>query len=394
MAIVDEKLRPAPQTNLMIYSLIGVGVLTFAAGLALDASRLWRAYLINNLLFLGLGIGGAVFLVVHYLAGSGWFVVVRRLPEGLVSTLKFSVVTTLLLLLGLGKLYPWTDHAMMESDHFLHHKMGYFGFGFFSVRLLFFFAVVLFFTMKLLKNSVEQDSAGGGIEVRNRQKVLSASFLVLFAPLFTVFSVDVIKSLEPKWFSTIFGVYVFSGFMQTAVAVSIISLFLLKRSGYLGLVRVDHVHDLSKYLFGWSVFWAYIGFSQFMLIWYANLPEENFYYHGRMQGSWMYVGIALLLTKFVLPFALLLPRAAKRNLSYVSAVACLVVFSEWLDLNWMIMPSYSPKGFILGWQDLGMFLGFLGIFAFSARRFWQKNSLVPQQDPFIEESKHHHVIFA
>lgn len=394
MANHDQKFSPSSQSNGIIFGLMAIGLLTFAAGLATDAPRLWRAYLMNNLMFLGLGIGASVFVVVHYLAGSGWVVMVRRLPEALMSTLKVACVTTLVLIAGLSKLYPWTDHEMMMKDHFLHHKAAYFGTGFFTFRMLLFFAVVLFFTWKLLNNSLRQDSSGGGLEVRNRQKVLSAGFLVCFAPLFTVFAVDTIMSLEPKWFSTIFGVYVFVGFIQTAVAVCIISLFLLKRAGYLSAVRVDHVHDLSKYMFGWTVFWAYIGFSQFMLIWYANLPEETFYYNNRFVGSWVYVGPALLLVKFALPFLLLLPRAAKRNLNYVTVIACLIVFSEWLDLNWMIMPSFSPSGFIVGWQDLGLFLGFAGLFSFCVRRFWAKNNMVPTQDPFLPESEQHHVVYA
>lgn len=390
----EERLPQGSIWNTLFLVMIGLGIATLALGLVTDPARTWRSYLLHNLLFLGLGIGAAVFLAVHYLAGSGWFVLVRRIPEALVSTLSVSAVSTLLLLLGLAQIYPWTDHAMMAKDHFLHHKIGYFSTGFFSLRMVLFFAVVIFFTWKLVANSLRQDSEGGGLTVRNRQKTISAAFLVLFAPLFTVFAVDVVKSLEPKWFSTIFGVYVFTGFIQTAVAVSIISIFLLKRAGVLTAVRVDHVHDMAKYLFGWSIFWAYIGFSQFMLIWYANLPEETFYYSNRFVGSWVYVGPILLVIKFVLPFLLLLPRAAKRNLNFVTTVAVLVVISEWLDLNWMIMPSFSPSGFTVGWQDIGFFIGFVGLFGFFARRFWVKNSLVPKQDPFLEESENHHVIYA
>lgn len=389
----DEKLQPSSGSNLLIYAMIAVGIATFGAGLATDAGRIWRSYLLHNMLFLGLGIGAAAFLVTHYLATSGWFVAIRRVPEAMVSTLRIGFLTTLALFAGLGHLYPWTNHELMHADHFLHHKAGYFSTAFVAARVLLFFGVVLFFTYKLLKNSLRQDTEGG-LELRNRQKPLSAAFLVLFAPLFTIFAIDLVKSLEPKWFSTIFGVYMFSGFMQTATAVMIICVLFLKRAGYLGIAREDHVHDMSKYMFGWSVFWAYIGFSQFMLIWYANLPEETFYFTTRMEGSWKYVGIILLFAKFVLPFLLLLPRAAKRNLRYAATIACLVIFSEWLDLNWMIMPSYSPTGFTVGWQDIGLFIGFMGVFAFGVRRFLAAHNMVPKKDPYLHESENHHVVFA
>ena len=125
-------------------------------------------------------------------------------------------------------------------------------------------------------------------------------------------------------------------------------------------------------MFGWTIFWAYICFSQYMLIWYANLPEETFYFINREKGSWLYVGLFLLLIKFILPFLLLLPRAAKRNIGYLSCVGGLVLFSQWLDLNWMIMPSYAPDGFVLGWQDFGCLVGFFGLFVFTLRAFWKK----------------------
>lgn len=389
----DEKLQSSGFTNQIVFALIAIGVLTFGIGMFTSPERTWRAYLLHNMLFLGLGFGSMLFLCFHYLAGSGWFVLVRRIPEAMADYLKVGVITTLFLLLGLSHLYPWMDHDMMHADHFLHHKTGYFSTGFFVARMLVFFGIVLFFTSKVLKNSIRQDEEGG-VELRHSQKPLAAGFLVLFAPLFTVFAVDVVKSLEPKWFSTIFGVYMFAGFIQTTIAVILISIYLLKRSGYMEYIRADHVHDLGKYMFGFSIFYAYIGISQFLLIWYANLPEETFYYVNRGQGSWPYVAGALILTKFLIPFLCLLPRAAKRNLPYCAAIGVIVVISEWIDLNWMIMPSYSTDGFILGWQDIGFFLGFLGLFALIVRRYLAKNPMTPQKDPYLHESKSHHVEYA
>ncbi len=389
----DEKLQTSGLTNQIIYAFIAIGVLTFAAGMFTDAARTWRAYLLHNVMFLGLGFGAMLFLTFHYLAGSGWFVLVRRIPEAMADYLKVGVITTLILLLGLTHIYPWTDHDMMHAEHFLHHKVGYFSTGFFVARLVLFFAVVLYFSIKLLNNSLRQDEEGG-VSLRDKQKPLSAGFMVLFAPLFTVFCVDVVKSLEPTWFSTIFGVYMFAGFIQTTIAVIIISIYLLKRGGYLGYIRPDHIHDLGKYMFGFTVFFAYIGISQYLLIWYANLPEENFYYVNRNVGSWPYVGIALIATKFIIPFLMLLPRAAKRSLPYCASVGCLIVFSEWIDLNWLIMPSYSAEGFIIGWQDVGFFLGFLGLFSLIVRRFWTKHSMSPLKDPYLHESKSHHAEYA
>ena len=390
---MEEKLQPSRGTSQFFLGLLAIGIISFGVGLFTNAERAWYSYLIADLFFLGLGIGATVFLVLHYLSGSGWFVLVRRVLEGLSNHLKVTTVTTLVLFFGLSYIYPWTDQAMMEADHFLHHKVGYFSTSFWGLRVLVFMGILVFFSTKILNNSLRQDSEGG-VELRNKQKPLSAGFLVLFAPLFTVFVVDTIMSIDPKWFSTIFGVYVFVGFIQTATAVTIISIYFLKKGGNLKLVREDHLHDLGKYLFGWSIFWGYIAVSQYLLIWYANLPEETIFYLSRNVGNWTSLSLLVPLTKFLLPFLLLLPRAAKRNINYLCGVALIVVFSEILDLMWMILPGLMPAGYSFHWLDAGLFLGFLGLFGTCIRRFYSKHSLVPMKDPYLHESKDHHVVYA
>ena len=391
MKVEAKKLELNPQTNALVFGLMAVGLLSFVAGLLTDAPRIWRAYLLHHTLFMGFSIGAAFFLVVHYLSSSGWVVAVRRVVEAMTNYFLASIAFTVVLFFGLGKIYPWMDHAFMGSDHLLHHKEGYFSLGFFVIRALFFFAVVAFLSQKMICNSLSQDTEGG-VERTNKQKTLSAIFLVTFAPLFTVFSVDFIKSLEPKWFSTMFGVYVFIGFVQASIAMMILIINMLRRHGYLSIVKDDHYHDLGKYMFGFTIFWAYIGVSQYLLIWYANIPEETTFYLAREVNGWLPVSIALPVVRFVLPFLLLLPRGAKRCSKYLGAVACLVIFGEWLDLNYLVMPTYFPQGFSVGWQDIGMFLGFLGFFAFFVRKFLAKNATVPVKDPYLHESVHHHVM--
>ena len=231
------------------------------------------------------------------------------------------------------------------------------------------------------------------VNFRGKQKVLSAVFFVLFAPLFTMFAFDTIMSLEPTWFSTIFGVYTFVGCIQNSVAVSIVSIFLLKKFNYLKSIREDHIHDMAKFLFGWSIFWGYIAVSQYLLIWYGNLPEETFYYIDRTKGSWNFISVLVPVLKFVLPFVLLLPRKVKRNLKYVSAVAFVVIISEFVNLSWMILPSFIPD-YTFALQDFGIFIGFLGAFLFGVARFYEKNSLTPLKDPYLHESQEHHVVYA
>lgn len=391
MKLDARKLELNPSTNMIVYGLMGAGVLSFAAGLMINASRAWHAFLLNHLLFMGLGIGALFFLVVHYLAFAGWNVAVRRVTESFTTYLVFAAAFTVVLLFGLHHIYPWTNHELMAHDHLLHGKQGYFALPFFIARVVAFFAVAVFFSWKMVKNSVAQDHATG-TDLLLKQKPLAAMFLVCFCPLFTIFAVDLVMSLDPKWFSTIFGVYVFIGFVQAAVAAMIVTIRLMQRHGYLAAVTVDHFHDLGKYLLGFTIFWAYIGVSQYLLIWYANIPEETTFYLLRQSPGWVWASIVLPLIRFVIPFLLLLPRMAKRTPSYLEKVALLVLVAAWYDLFWLIMPYLSPKAVSFSFWDFGIFLGFLGFFAFAVRRFLSRNNTVPVNDPFLHETMHHHVM--
>ena len=384
-----RKLTRASGTDTLVMGLMGLGVLTFVGGLFMDPSRMWKAYLVYSLLFFGIGIGGLFFLVIHYLAGAGWNVAVRRITESFASYVAFGAASVALILFGLKHIYPWTDHAFMESSHLLHGKMGYFGTVFFAARVLFFLVMVAFFAWRLLGNSLAQDEQGG-VELRAAQKPLSALFLVLFAPLFTVFSVDMLKSLDPKWFSTMFGVYVFVGFAQASVAATIVVVKMLQKHGYLGHVNENHFHDLGKYMFGFSIFWAYIGVSQYLLIWYANLPEETGYYLIRQVPGWVGWSLLLPAVRFVLPFLLLLPMQNKRRSGFLVKVAYVVLFGAWLDIYMIVMPNFSTTFGLSVW-DAGFALGFLGFFAFAVRKFLSANATAPVKDPFLHEALNHHV---
>jgi hypothetical protein len=386
-----KKFQSAGGTDMKIFAMMGIGAAGFLVGLFENPTRMWHAFLVYHVLTMGLAIGALFFLVIHYLAAAGWNVAVRRVMESIASYVFVAAIFNVVLLFGIGKIYPWTNPELMNSSHVLQGKIGYFGTAFFSARVLAFTAVVCFFGWQLLSNSTRQDSEGG-VELWKRQKPLCSIFLVLFAPLMTMFAVDVIKSLEPTWFSTMFGVYVLVGFVQAVCAFAIISTYWLQRAGYLGWVTPDHYHDMGKYMFGFSIFWAYIGVCQYLLIWYANLPEETTYYLLRQHPGWVYFTMLLPAVRFVIPFLGLLPRMAKRTPSYLVKFAYLVLFGAWLDIYWMIMPSFSPNRFGFSYlYDVCFALGFFGALLFSVRRFLKNHHTLPIKDPFLHETLHHHV---
>src|SRR5690606_22754739 len=205
----------------------------------------------------------------------------------------------------------------------------------FIIRNLIALGIWMFFSWKLIGNSLLQDTRQGDYSINLKNRVLAPIFLILFAITYTMVSFDQIMSLDPHWFSTIFGVYCFAGLFYTNLALTALVSIYLKRKGLLeGIVNENHLHDLGKFMFAFTVFWAYIGFSQFMLIWYANLPEETGYYLRRFDGGWMNVSIFLLVGKFMVPFFALLPREAKRSERRLILVGLWMLVAQWIDVLW------------------------------------------------------------
>jgi hypothetical protein len=204
-------------------------------------------------------------------------------------------------------------------------------------------------------------------------------------------SFDQLMSLDAHWFSTMFGVYCFAGMIySTFAAICLLALYLISKDKLTGIVNVNHMHDLGQFMFGFTVFWAYIGFSQFMLIWYANLPEETGYFIHRFNGNWLGVSAFLLFGKFLVPFFSLLPRHAKRNYTTLRNVAMFMLVAQWIDVMWMVQPEFFAEGPRFGLTELGMTLGFIGIFGSVVARFLAKNNIVAIGDPRLEEAVFHH----
>jgi hypothetical protein len=197
-------------------------------------------------------------------------------------------------------------------------------------------------------------------------------------------------SLDPFWFSTIFGVYCFSGlFYANLASICLLTLYLKSKGKLDGIVNENHLHDLGKFMFAFTVFWAYIGFSQFMLIWYANLPEETGYFLTRFHGGWFWVSLFLLLGKFLVPFLVLLPRDAKRNARVLAPIGVFMLIAQWVDILWMVQPEFFKEGPQLGWTEVGITLGFVGVFGLSVAQFLAKHNIVAIGDPQLAESLFH-----
>ncbi len=367
------------------YLIGGAGLALSAIGFFTEPEQFYHSYLTAFTFWISIGLGGLFFTLLHHLVGATWSVVLRRISETLMITLPLMALFFIPLIFGMHDLYHWTHADAVAQDAILQKKAGYLNVPFFLIRTVIYFAVWTLFGFMLYRWSRKQDQ--GDMSKNRTMRQLSAPGMILFALTVTYAAFDWLMSLDPHWYSTIFGVYYFAGsFLGTITFIVIFCLYLKRRGILHQTITTEHYHDLGKLMFGFTIFWAYIGFSQFFLIWYANIPEETIYYLHRWEGSWQYISLALIFGNLALPFFILMLRSSKRTLAVLFSIAVLQFVMHWVDLYWMILPNYSHHGAHFSWIDLTTTVGIGGVFL---GFFWQKfsrNPLVPINDPLLESS--------
>lgn len=374
-------------------ALVVVGIITFAFGLMKNQERVWPAYLVAYFYFACMAVGAIFWLAINHMTKAGWSVTIRRYAEAATSFVPAILIGGLVLLAGMKYLFPWARPEVVEHSALIASKVGYLNVTGFAIRLVIFAVGCFIFKHFMVGNSLKQD-ANGDHAYTHKNVPLSVGFIFFYAIMFSLFCVDMLMSLLPTWYSTIFGVYGFAGMIQATMAFLAIVVVLMKRSGVVkGYITEEHQHDVVKYLKGFSIFWAYIAFSQFMLQWYANVPEETEYYILRAQGGWLPISLGLLIFRFVVPFLALLPRGNKRNDTNVLAVATLVLVMQYVDIFWMVYPNFFDGHLTFGLYEIGVFAGFAGAFILTICAFWSKHSLVPLKDPRMHEAINHHVAY-
>jgi len=388
--------RANPKATAVAGGMIVIGAVLIVIALASDAGqrRLAFAWLWGFAFCWSVVLGCLFFVALQHVSHSIWSVIVRRVAEMLASPMWLVAVLFIpmvfLLFSDPLSLYPWTDRAFVEQDHVLDGKQPYLNPPFFLVRAGLFFALWIGFATYYVRTSLRQDVGRGGESASANMRKWSAPFMLIFAVTVTFAGIDWLMSLDPYWYSTIFGVYVFAGLVVTALAAIILVTVLLRDTGRLpaDMVTDQHLYTLGALLFAFACFWAYIAFSQYMLIWYANLPEESFYMVERLKGGWLGVSIALGVTRFVVPFGVLLSRRAKSNPRILLWISVLMLLGQMLDLYWLIMPEQYEHGPVLSAQELGPMLLMIGLLVGYASRFLGRNAAVPVGDPLLERSVH------
>jgi uncharacterized membrane protein len=370
-----------------VLAAIGVGgSLLLARGSEGGMDHLLETYLVSFAFFLSISLGALFFVLLQHCTRAGWSVVVRRVAEALAGNVWLMAVLAIPIVLGMDHLYHWTDTAAAAHDPLLAGKLGFLNPTFFIVRLIAYFVIWGVMASFLHRTSIAQD-ASGDPALTLRMERFSAPGMVLFALSLNFAAFDLLMSLDPHWFSTIFGVYYFAASVVAFLAVMPKILYGLQMRGILkNAVTVEHYHDFGKLLFGFVVFWAYIAFSQYMLIWYGNLPEETEWFLKRQTGEWTIVSLILIFGHFVVPFLLLVSRFVKRRPLLLALTGGYVALMCWIDIYWLVIPEFSPGVARFGLLDVLCFLGMNGVFSAALVFRLSRHSVVAEKDPRLEES--------
>lgn len=376
----DKKVK----TILAILIVIGVASLTYGI-FAYSADKVWSALLLNSVNFLTIGLGATFFVAVHIITQSGWHVSIQRIPEAISMYLPIGAIFMIIMLFGLNHVFHWAHE--IHHDPIVMKKEAYLNIPFFVVRLVVYLAVWILLTMILRRLSKKSDIEDS-LNFYNKSRTYAALFLVFFAITIVTFAWDWLMSIEAHWFSTLFGWYVLAGVIVKSFAIIIIIVAILRKLGYLEFITKENIHDLARYLFSFAIFWMYLWFSQFMLIWYANIPEETFYFIKRVE-NYEFLFILNLVLNFLIPFLVLIVRKFRRILWIVTAMAIVVFAGQWLDQYLMIFPGTMKEVQSIGLFDIGITIGFIGILLWVVLQSLTKANLLPKNHPYLQESFHY-----
>jgi hypothetical protein len=391
------------------YGLIGIGILALIVGFLMygtgdihHRTRFWATLLQNSTYFLMICNASMFFICATTLAYGGWQMAFRRVPEAISAAVPVIGVLALIILLSIllgghhmTHIYHWTDAEAVDSDPILKGKKAFLNIPFFIIWTVLTIGLWSVLGYKMRKLSREADDGPMTTEQGKsyiwRNTVWAAIFIVWFA--LTVMSTTPwlwFMSIDPHWYSTMYSWYTFASTWVAGLSLIVVFVVYMKNNGYLEYTNREHIHDMGKFIFAFSIFWAYLWFSQFMLIWYANIPEETVYFKSRIKGAYKGVYWLMFIINFLLPLLLLMRRSSKRVYSTITIMSLIIIFGHWLDFHQMIFASVLPEHVEMNLFDFGIALGFIGVIMLVVARVLSKYPLVARNHPFMKESIIHH----
>jgi hypothetical protein len=373
-----------------------VGVLSIIYGVIdsdISGQRIWTSALINGWFYFSMAVIGTFFIAMNSASQSGWMVVLKRIFEAVSLYMPVGAVTLVIVFIASSlhwnHIYHWMDADAVAADALLQKKEPYLNLPFWWIRAIVIMGVWIMFTFIYRKKSLQEDLEGG-TTIYKKSMVTSALFLVFFGYTSVVVAWDWLMSIDAHWFSTLYGWYVFSGmWIQGMIMVFLLTNYLMK-NGYLKEVNASHIHDLGKFIFAISFLWTYLFFSQFMLIWYSDIPEEVVYYIPRIDDyTWSFWGMVLV--NFLVPMLMLMSKTTKRNRNILMYVSVIIFLGHWMDTYFLITPGAMKDQGQVGIVEMGMMLGYLGMFLYVVFNQLTKAPLVVKNHPMLDESTHHHI---
>lgn len=387
-----ETTHMSPEAGRKLSAIAGgiaaVGIAGSVVGAIVDAHHFAFSYLVGFMYALTLALGALFFVMLQHLTKAGWSVAARRHLEFVAGAMPVMILLFIPVAVFASTLYwEWWPGAAVLKDALIAKKEAWLNHGFFFARAAFYLIAWSLLGWWFSKTSLEQDRSGDP-KLTTRMQNMSAPMMIVFALTISFAAFDWVMSLQPHWYSTIFGVYVFSGAFLAALSLLALITLGFQRQGYFKRIStVEHRHDIGKLMFAFTVFWAYIAFSQFFLIWYANLPEETVFYERRWQNGWRPWSLLLVFAHFVVPFLFLLSRHVKRNMAGLTIGALILLFAHYVDLYFLIQPMRDHHGhFHFSWIDIAGFLAPVGVLLFVAARRAAKGPLYPLKDPRLAET--------
>lgn len=363
--------------------LFGAGLFLGVIGFFSDQHRALLNYLMAYMFILSIGIGSLLLIALEYVGGADWSVPIRRVVEFLSAIIIFLPILVLPLVFSIHDIFHWAHKDAAAVDEILKGKSPYLNETFFIIRVFAVLAIWGLFYFLMIRNSNAQDKSRDQ-SLTKKNIILSAIFIPFFAITITITAVDWLMSLEPHWFSTIFGVYFFSSSVVASLAAVTLFVVKLKENGYMHPKLVDdHLFSLGALQFAFINFWAYIAFSQYLLIWYANLPEENFWFLHRWENGWQYLSIFLIIAHFIVPYAALLSQPAKMDPKRLKIISIWILFAHFIDLYWLVMPNVN--GYYFSWIDIIVPLIVIGLIIIIFNYRANKSNLIPIGDPKLQK---------
>ena len=380
-------------------ALMSIGIIALIFGFVTDADGVWPALLFNTYFYLGISVFAVFFVAMQYVAEAGWSIVLKRVPEAIMAALPFFSIIMLFIvfssIMHWNHIYHWLHEGIMDpaSEHYdriIAGKEPYLNATFFIVRTIIYLLIWNYFAKKLRRLSILED-ANGGTSYHNSGVKTSAWFMVFFAVTSATASWDWIMSIDTHWFSTIFGWYIFAEWSAIGFTTILLFTLYLQKQGYLEDVNENHIHDLGKWIFAFSLVWTYMWFSQFMLIWYANIPEEVTYYTARLEVSnYRFLFWFSMLINFILPIILLMSRDAKRHKGRLIFVSVFILIGHWLNSYLLVTPGVLNTHGHIGFTEIGIGLGFAGLLIYLTLNALGKAPMEAKNHPFLDESKYLH----